>query len=65
MNNIDTLVIIGNGFDIWQKLDTSYFRFKEFLLSHIDNIMDELQIDKRGTAASILQWRGCVGCIET
>lgn len=46
MNNIDTLVIIGNGFDIWQKLDTSYFRFKEYLLAHIDNIMDELQIDK-------------------
>lgn len=33
MNNIDTLVIIGNGFDIWQKLDTSYFRFKRDLYS--------------------------------
>lgn len=46
MNTIDTLVIIGNGFDIWQELDTSYFRFKEYLLAHIDNIMDELQIEK-------------------
>lgn len=26
-NRIDTLVIVGNGFDLWQGLPTSYYAF--------------------------------------
>lgn len=44
MNKIDTLVIIGNGFDIWQNLNTNYFQFKQYLLSHLDEILEALQI---------------------
>lgn len=27
---VDTLILIGNGFDIWQNLDTSYRSFGAF-----------------------------------
>lgn len=46
MNKIDTLVIIGNGFDIWQNLNTNYFQFKQYLLSHLDEILEALQISR-------------------
>lgn len=42
----DTLVIIGNGFDIWQGLDTSYSRFEEYYHSHLDEILRKLRIKK-------------------
>jgi len=41
---IDTLVIVGNGFDIWQHLQTSYGQFKTYYLEHRNQIMNELQI---------------------
>ncbi len=40
----DTLVIIGNGFDRWQELDTSYYSFMHFYLEHRDEIMKRLHI---------------------
>lgn len=40
----DTLVIIGNGFDRWQNLDTSYYSFRRFYLEHRDEIMKRLHI---------------------
>lgn len=46
MGKIDTLVIIGNGFDIWQELDTSYYHFQQFYLEHRDEILEKLHIKK-------------------
>ena len=43
----DTLVIIGNGFDRWQGLDTSYSAFRKYYLQHRDEIMKKLRIKKR------------------
>ncbi|MCM1338289.1 MAG: bacteriophage abortive infection AbiH family protein [Muribaculaceae bacterium] len=47
MNKIDTLVIIGNGFDIWQGLDTSYKGFQKYYLEHRDDILRKLWIKKK------------------
>jgi len=43
----DTLIIIGNGFDIWQDLGTSYAEFQQYYLAHRDAIMRKLRIKKR------------------
>lgn len=43
-NMFDTLIIIGNGFDIWQGLDTSYSSFRSFYYSHRDELMKELDM---------------------
>lgn len=43
----DTLVMIGNGFDIWQGLDTSYSNFEEYYHQHLDEILKKLRIKKR------------------
>lgn len=42
----DTLVIIGNGFDIWQGLNTSYKDFERYYLAHRDEILRKLWIRK-------------------
>lgn len=42
----DTLIIIGNGFDIWQGLDTSYAQFRAYYLAHRDAILKKLHIKK-------------------
>ena len=43
----DTLIIIGNGFDRWQGLDTSYNAFRQYYLLHRDEIMKKLHIRKK------------------
>ncbi len=43
----DTLVIIGNGFDLWQGLHTCYSEFRKYYLVHRDEIMKRLRIKKR------------------
>lgn len=43
----DTLIIIGNGFDIWQGNPTSYSQFRKYYLTHRDEIMKRLRIKKR------------------
>lgn len=43
----DTLIIIGNGFDIWQGLHTDYAKFQKYYLLHRDEIMKKLRIKKR------------------
>ncbi|GLI51488.1 hypothetical protein TSYNTROOL_15740 [Tepidanaerobacter syntrophicus] len=43
----DTLIIIGNGFDIWRGIPTSYNQFRKYYLSHRDEIMKRLGIKKR------------------
>lgn len=40
----DTLVIIGNGFDIWQGIGTSYADFKNYYLKNRDAIKKRLHI---------------------
>ncbi|MEG2383865.1 MAG: AbiH family protein [Oscillospiraceae bacterium] len=40
----DTLIIIGNGFDVWQGLDTRYSDFHNYYLEHRDEIMKKLGI---------------------
>ncbi|MCD7771208.1 MAG: bacteriophage abortive infection AbiH family protein [Oscillospiraceae bacterium] len=42
----DALVIIGNGFDRWQNLDTSYSSFQKYYEDHRDEILDKLGIGK-------------------
>lgn len=42
--NKDTLIIVGNGFDIWQGINTSYADFEKYYISHCDEIMRKLRI---------------------
>lgn len=43
---IDTLIVIGNGFDRWQGLNTSYADFHRYYLEHRDEILKKLHIKK-------------------
>ncbi|MBQ3291522.1 MAG: hypothetical protein IJH43_04010 [Mogibacterium sp.] len=43
---IDTLIIVGNGFDIWQGLKTSYSSFQQYYYDHIDDILKQLHLKK-------------------
>ena len=36
------LVLIGNGFDRWRGLPTSYNEFRNYYLTHIEEVMHEL-----------------------
>ena len=40
----DTLILIGNGFDIWQGLNTSYSQFEEYYYAHREEILRKLRI---------------------
>lgn len=42
----ETLVVIGNGFDIWQGLDTGYASFQAYYLAHRDEVLKKLHIKK-------------------
>lgn len=42
----DTIVIIGNGFDIWQGYSTSYKEFQKYYLANRDRILRKLHIRK-------------------
>lgn len=41
---IDTLIIIGNGFDIWQGISTSYADFEKYYIAHLPDILKRLHI---------------------
>lgn len=43
---IGTIVIIGNGFDRWQGLNTSYADFQTYYHEHLDEILKKLHIKK-------------------
>lgn len=43
-SGIDTLIIIGNGFDLWQGLPTSYSEFEKYYRLNRDSIMRKLHI---------------------
>lgn len=40
------LFLIGNGFDRWQGLPTSYGSFHEYFLEHVDEAPEALGIEK-------------------
>lgn len=40
--NYKNLVIVGNGFDLWQNLPTSYEKFRLYYYEHIERIIKEL-----------------------
>ena len=37
---VDTLILIGNGFDIWQNLDTSYRSFERYYEAHLEEVLE-------------------------
>lgn len=43
---VDTIVVIGNGFDRWQGLNTSYADFQTYYHKHLDDILRKLHIKK-------------------
>lgn len=45
--NVDTLILIGNGFDIWQGLDTSYASFEKYYEAHLDEVLTRFHLKKR------------------
>lgn len=36
---VDTLVLIGNGFDIWQGLNTSFRSFEKYYEEHLEEVL--------------------------
>ena len=44
ISKVDTLIIIGNGFDLWQGLPTSYSNFEKYYVANRDKIMKKLHI---------------------
>lgn len=43
---VDTLIVIGNGFDRWQNLNTSFSSFHQYYMEHRDQILRKLHIKK-------------------
>lgn len=43
---VDTLIITGNGFDIWQELSTSYGLFEKYYFEHRDEILEQLGLSR-------------------
>ncbi len=46
MEKIDTLVIIGNGFDIWQNIKTQFSEFEKYYNQHKYEIIEKLKIPR-------------------
>lgn len=44
---IDTLFLIGNGFDIWQGLNTRYAAFEKYYEEHLEEVLYRLHLKKR------------------
>lgn len=47
---IDTLFLIGNGFDRWQGLDTSYDAFESYYHAHLEEVLKRLGLKLRKLA---------------
>lgn len=43
---VDTLFLIGNGFDIWQGFHTGYSAFEKYYDEHIEEILHRLRLKK-------------------
>lgn len=41
---VDTLVLIGNGFDIWQGLDTSFQSFEKYYEEHLEEVLKRFHL---------------------
>lgn len=52
----DTLVVIGNGFDLWQGLPTRYAQFREYYFAHRDEILKRLHIKKQNVRQADGSW---------
>lgn len=50
---IDTIIIIGNGFDRWQGLNTSYADFQTYYHEHLNEILKKTSYQK----AQVYQFR--------
>lgn len=46
MPQIDTIIVIGNGFDRWQGFNTSYGDFEKYYHAHLEEILRKLHIKK-------------------
>lgn len=46
-SKIDTLIITGNGFDIWQGFNTGYAQFKKYYFANRERILKKLHVKKR------------------
>lgn len=44
---INTLFLIGNGFDIWEGLNTRYADFEKYYEEHLDEVLSRLNIPKK------------------
>lgn len=44
--SVDTLVIVGNGFDCWQGLNTDYGQFEKYYFENRDRILQKLGLKK-------------------
>lgn len=44
-NTIDTLILVGNGFDIWQGVSTSYSDYEKYYIEHLPAILKSLHIE--------------------
>ena len=44
-STIDTLILVGNGFDIWQGVSTSYRDFEKYYIGHLPAILKHLHIE--------------------
>lgn len=42
--NIDTLILVGNGFDMWQGVSSSYADFEKYYIEHLSAILKRLHI---------------------
>ena len=49
---VDTLILIGNGFDIWQNLDTSYRSFERYYEAHLDEVLERFHLKSKSSNMS-------------
>lgn len=55
----DTIFIIGNGFDRWQGLNTSYADFHAYYLRHRDEILKNWGCHRDGSKCHSPKRAGC------
>ena len=45
LSPIDTIIVIGNGFDRWQGLNTSYADFQTYYHEHLDETLKKFHLN--------------------
>lgn len=61
---VDTLIITGNGFDIWQDLNTDYSQFKDHYLANRDSIIKKSELTDNWELVSEDGTKTSVGDVE-